>query len=75
MFANSLAELRAAQQSGALPSYVDPACLLVMLTASAMVTTTLPHLIEAIFGVDPRSPEMVERFADQVALLARMIGL
>jgi TetR/AcrR family transcriptional regulator len=75
MFAAGIADLRAAQESGALPSYVDPACLLVMLMASAMVTTTLPHVIEAIFGADPRSPDMVERFADQVALLARMIGL
>jgi hypothetical protein len=25
-------------------------------------------------GVDPRSPEVVEHFADQVAVLARLIG-
>jgi len=75
MFADSIAEVRALRESGRIPAYVDPACLLVMLMAGAMVTTTLPHVIEGIFGADPRSPEMVERFADQIALLGRMIGL
>jgi hypothetical protein len=54
---------------------VDPACLLVLLLAAAMATTTLPHVIEGVCGTDPRSPELVEHFADQVAVLARLIGL
>jgi TetR/AcrR family transcriptional regulator len=73
--AESVDELRALQQSGRLPAEVDPACLLVMLMAAAMATTTLPHIIEGLCGADPRSPEFVEHFADQVAVLARLIGL
>jgi hypothetical protein len=49
--------------------------LLVLLMAAAMATTTLPHVIEGVCGTDPRSPEFVEHFADQVAVLARLIGL
>ncbi|MEO6082347.1 MAG: TetR/AcrR family transcriptional regulator [Umezawaea sp.] len=75
LFTESLDELRASQRSGKLPAEVDPACLLVMLTAAAMATTTLPHLVEGVCGADPRSPEVIEHFADQVAVLARLIGL
>jgi AcrR family transcriptional regulator len=73
--AESVDELRALQQVGRLPAEVDPACLLVMLMAAAMATTTLPHVIEGVCGADARSPEFVEHFADQMAVLARLIGL
>jgi len=75
MLAETVDELRASQRSGRLPAEVDPACLLVMLMAAAMATTTLPHVIEGVCGTDPRSPELIEHFADQVAVLARLIGL
>lgn len=68
-------ELRALQAAGRLPAEVDPACLLVMLMAAAMATTTLPHVIEGVSGVDPRSPEFIDHYADQVALVARLLGL
>ena len=71
----SVNELRALQESGRLPAEVDPACLLVMLMAAAMATTTLPHIIEGVCGTDPRSPELIEHFADQLVLVARLIGL
>ncbi|MEH1165291.1 TetR family transcriptional regulator [Micromonospora sp. CPCC 205539] len=73
--ADSVDELRALQQAGGLPAEVDPAALLVMLMAAAMATTTLPHVIEGVCGTDPTSPELVEHFADQVAVLARLVGL
>lgn len=75
LLTGSVDEIRALQQSGRLPAEVDPACLLVMLMAAAMATTTLPHVIEGLCGTDPGSPEFVEHFADQVAVLARLIGL
>jgi AcrR family transcriptional regulator len=75
LLAESVDRLRVLQRSGHLPAEVDPACLLVMLMAAAMATTTLPHVIEGICGADPRSPEFVAHFADQVAVLARLIGL
>jgi TetR/AcrR family transcriptional regulator len=75
LLSDSVDQLRALQRSGRLPSEVDPACLLVMLMAAAMATTTLPHVIQGVCDADPTSPEFVEHFADQVAVLARLIGL
>lgn len=75
MLADSVEQLRTLQESGRLPAEVDPACLLIMLMAATMATTTLPHVIEGVCGVDPRSPEFTTHFADQLALLARLVGL
>ncbi|WP_327085533.1 hypothetical protein OIE66_24630 [Nonomuraea sp. NBC_01738] len=63
------------QLAGRLPAEIDPACLVVMLMAAAMAPTSLPQVIEGVCGADPRSPEFVGHFAEQVALLARHIGL
>jgi AcrR family transcriptional regulator len=75
LLADSLDQLRAAQASGRLPAEADPACLLIMLMAAAMATTTLPHVIEGLCHTDPKAPAFIEHFADQVALFARLIGL
>ena len=75
MLAGGIEQVRGLQESGRLPAEVDPGCLLVMMMAATMATTTLPHVIAAVSGADPRSPEFVEHFADQVALVARLIGL
>ena len=68
-------EIRERQAAGQLPAELDPACLTVMLTAAAMAVTTLPHVIEGVCGVDPASAEFVRHYAEQVALLARTLGL
>ncbi|SNR50818.1 transcriptional regulator, TetR family [Actinomadura mexicana] len=75
MFAETIDELRNLQDAGELPADLDPACLVVMLMAMTMAPTTLPHIIEGTCGVDPRSPEFLDRFAGQVAVLARHLGL
>ncbi|MEU4425754.1 TetR family transcriptional regulator [Actinoplanes sp. NPDC024001] len=75
MFEESLQQLRDLQAAGRLAAEVDPVCLLVMLMSAAMATTTLPHVIESVSGADPRSAEFVEHYADQLALVARLIGL
>ncbi|GAA2715520.1 TetR/AcrR family transcriptional regulator [Actinoplanes palleronii] len=75
MLGGGVDQLRELQAAGRLPAEVDPACLQVMLMAACMATTTLPHVIEGLTGADPRSPAFVAHFADQVAVLARLIGL
>jgi TetR/AcrR family transcriptional regulator len=74
-FADSIAEVHALRRAGRLPAELDPACLLVMLMAAGMAPTTLPQIVEGTCGSDPRSPEFIEHFAEQVALLARLVGL
>ncbi|MET9251493.1 TetR family transcriptional regulator [Nonomuraea sp. NPDC003709] len=75
MFGETIDELRKRQEAGELPADLDPACLVVMLMAMTMAPTTLPHIIEGTCGVDPRSSEFLDRFAGQVAILARHLGL
>jgi AcrR family transcriptional regulator len=67
--------VRAAQEAGQVPGEVDPACLLVMLMGAAMAATTLPHVIEGVCEADPKSPEFLTHYADQLALVASMLGL
>ncbi|WP_063820782.1 hypothetical protein [Frankia sp. QA3] len=71
----SVEEVRTLQSAGRLPAEVDPACLTIMLIATAMATTTLPHVIEGVCGVDPRSPEFLHHYAEQVATVTRLLGL
>ncbi|AEV85343.1 TetR family transcriptional regulator [Actinoplanes sp. SE50] len=75
MLGGSVTHLRRLQEAGRLPAEIDPVCLQIMLMAASMATTTLPHVIEGLCGADPRSPEFVEHYADQVALVARLLGL
>ncbi|WP_280475206.1 hypothetical protein [Nocardia asiatica] len=42
---------------------------------AAMAPTTLPHIIDGLCDTDPTSREFIEHFADQLAVLARHIGL
>ncbi|RFS81233.1 TetR/AcrR family transcriptional regulator [Actinomadura spongiicola] len=71
----SIDEVRALQATGRLPAELDPACLVIAMMAAAMAPTTLPHIIHGITGADPRSAEFVGHYADQMALLARYLGL
>ncbi|WP_067687258.1 TetR/AcrR family transcriptional regulator [Nocardia jejuensis] len=75
MLGGTVEELRALQDAGTLSSELDPACLVVMLMAVAMAPTTLPQVIEGVCGTDPRSPEFLTHFAEQAALLTRLLGL
>ncbi|WP_232663505.1 TetR/AcrR family transcriptional regulator [Pseudonocardia sp. TRM90224] len=67
--------IRALQEAGRVPAAIDPACLAVMLMAAAMATTSLPHVIEGVFGVDPRSPDFIRHYADQMAIISETLGL
>ncbi len=72
---HSIDEVRDLQSAGRLPAELDPACLTIMLMAAAMATTTIPHVIEGVCQVDPRSPEFLRHYADQIAILTRHLGL
>ncbi|OXM44034.1 TetR/AcrR family transcriptional regulator [Amycolatopsis alba] len=67
--------IRALQAEGKVSSELDPACLVVMMMAAAMGPTTLPHVIEGLYEVDARSSDFLHHYADQVALVSRLLGL
>ncbi|MEU8817010.1 helix-turn-helix domain-containing protein [Actinoplanes sp. NPDC048796] len=54
---------------------VDPACLLVMLMAAAMAPTTIPQVIAGLCQTDPKNPEFIQHYAEQMALVARKMEL
>jgi TetR/AcrR family transcriptional regulator len=63
--------LRARQRAGTLDDRLDPAALLLILMSAGSALAVFPHLARALFGAEPDAPEVVERYADQ---LARLIG-
>ncbi|MFD9893881.1 TetR/AcrR family transcriptional regulator [Amycolatopsis sp. NPDC059027] len=67
--------IRALQAEGKVSSEVDPACLVVMMMAAAMGPTMLPQVIEGLYDVGARSAEFLHHYADQIALVSRLLGL
>ncbi|SNY45658.1 TetR/AcrR family transcriptional regulator [Paractinoplanes atraurantiacus] len=62
-----------AEQIGRDNPDIDPACLLIMLMAASMAPTTMPQVIAGLCRADPRDPEFVDHYAEQVALIARKL--
>jgi AcrR family transcriptional regulator len=64
-------QIRERQKAGTLDDRLDPAALHLILTAAANALTVYPQLARGVFGNDGSSPEVVEHFAEQLALLVR----
>lgn len=69
-----VADVRRRQERGELPADLDADCLLLAAFAAASAGVVFPHLVEAICGEDPASPEFTERYADQLSRLIRRLG-
>lgn len=63
--------IRRRQRAGEVDGRFDPAALHLITMAAANALAVYPHLARGLFGVDAASPELVERFAEQLALLIR----
>jgi TetR/AcrR family transcriptional regulator len=64
-----VAQLRDRQRSGELDSRLDPAALHLIAMSAANALTVYPQLARGLLGVDASSPEVVEHYAEQLALL------
>jgi TetR/AcrR family transcriptional regulator len=62
-------QLRARQQSGELDARLDPAALHLIAMSAANALTVYPQLARGLLGADASSPEVVEHYAEQLALL------
>ena len=61
--------LRERQRAGELDDRFDPAVLHLIALSAANALAVYPHLARGLFGADAGSPELVERYAEQLALL------
>jgi TetR/AcrR family transcriptional regulator len=61
--------LRERQRAGELDDSLDPAALHLILTSATNALAVYPHLARGLFGADARSPELVEYYAEQLALI------
>src|ERR671918_397291 len=61
--------IRERQRAGELDDRFDPAALHLITMSAANALAVYPHLARGLFGVDASSPELVEHYAEQLALL------
>jgi TetR/AcrR family transcriptional regulator len=66
--------IRERQRAGELDDRFDPAALHLITMSAANALAVYPHLARGLFGADARSPELVERYAEQLALLISSLG-
>lgn len=65
-------QIRERQQAGELDDRIDPAVLHLIAMSAANAFAVYPHLARGLFGAG--SPEVVEHYADQLALLLSAAG-
>lgn len=66
--------IRERQLAGELDDRYDPAALLLIQMSAANALAVYPQLARALFGADGGSPELVEHYAGQLALLVGSLG-
>jgi AcrR family transcriptional regulator len=62
-------QIRARQRSGELDDRFDPAVLALVLLSAGNALAVYPQLARGLLGADGSSPELVERYADQLSEL------
>ena len=62
-------QIRARQEAGELDDRIDPAVLQLIIMGAANTLAVYPQLARGLLGGDGSSPEVVERYAEQLALL------
>lgn len=67
--AQEVEQLRERQRKGELDDRVDPAALHLIALSAANALTVYPQLARGLFGAAADSPEVVEHYAEQLALL------
>ncbi|MGI5164706.1 TetR family transcriptional regulator [Spirillospora sp. CA-253888] len=69
-----LVELERRQAAGELADDLDPAAVMVVMMAMVSAPTLLPGAVVETFGLDPRSPEFRERYAEQLRRIVRRLA-
>ncbi|TDV40618.1 TetR/AcrR family transcriptional regulator [Actinophytocola oryzae] len=67
--AQEVEQIRERQRRGELDDRVDPAALHLIAMSAANALTVYPQLARGLFRADAHAPEVVEHYAEQLALL------
>lgn len=66
--------LRERQRAGEIDDDLDPAALILITMSAGNALTVYPHLARGLFGTDAAAPEVVERYAEQLAKVVRRLS-
>ncbi|MFI9723794.1 TetR/AcrR family transcriptional regulator [Streptomyces sp. NPDC052396] len=66
--------IRARQQSGELDDQIDAATLLLTIMSAANALAVYPQMARGLFGADATSPEVIERYATELARLLERLS-
>ncbi|MDL4775707.1 TetR/AcrR family transcriptional regulator [Actinomadura xylanilytica] len=69
-----LSDLERRQAAGELAADLDPAAVMLVLTAAVSITAAMPLAVRRIFGLSPDSPEFQERYAEQLSRIVRHLA-
>ena len=69
-----VADMRRRQEEGQIAADLDPAYLLLVFMAAAAVGITIPHEVKEMTGLEPTSPEFIERYGEQLRRLIRHLA-
>ncbi|RKS76775.1 TetR family transcriptional regulator [Actinomadura pelletieri DSM 43383] len=69
-----LSDLERRQAAGELADDLDPAAVMLAMTAMVSAPVTMPLAVRRVFGLDPDSPEFRERYAEQLRRITRHLS-
>ena len=72
--APELVDMARRQANGELDTDFDPACLLLISMAITILPVAIPHQVKQFTGLEPMSPEFMDRYREQVRLLIRHLA-
>jgi TetR/AcrR family transcriptional regulator len=71
---HEVAVFRERQRAGELDDRLDPAALILIGMSAGNALAVYPQLARGLFGADASSPELVEHYAEQLALVISHLG-
>ncbi|MFB4317591.1 TetR family transcriptional regulator [Actinomadura sp. 21ATH] len=69
-----LSDLERRQGDGELADDLEPEAVMLMMMSMVTMPTVMPHMVRAVYGLDPDSPEFRERYAEQLRRIARHLS-
>ncbi|WP_067453028.1 TetR family transcriptional regulator [Actinomadura macra] len=69
-----LSDLERRKAEGELADDLDPAAVMLLMTAAVAAPVVMPLAVRRVFGLSPNSPEFQDRYADQLRRIIRHLA-